>query len=187
MSSLFHHRVTKTERLPLEAVDHPLLLGALKSWLEITGAEHAYQYADVVPLLHKDGIFLPSSTFILVEGKDVRNYIMAYFGPGFGIFDGVNLTGRAVGDFPDPSYIDAIEPAWTDVVESGEIAYHRVRTYLDNKRIDYLRLIMPCTEKDGRVTAFVTTSVSRQYPYLAEDAPSAEIIPFPSRDTSPNA
>lgn len=115
----------------------------------------------------------------MVDGDNPLDYYFAFFSPGFGIYGNRNFTGRPLRAFDDTEYAVAVADVWREAVREKQILYHQVSAWIDGGRIDYDRLILPIQEEPGRVTAFVTVSVSESYPYMK--GRSAQIIPFPSR------
>lgn len=150
----------------LDDVTDPILSNSLREWSFISDVYGRFDYSEsLYPIFNSKYILLPSSTIIMAEGENPLSYLFAWVGDGFGVYNKLNFVGRCFGDIPDKGYATQMAKLIHDVKKTRKTTYHTVSAFIDGRNIYYHRLIFPLVEH-GEVTAFLTTSVSSQYPYL---------------------
>jgi len=155
-------------RRRLDELVDPALQATMRAWRSVSDADGCYDYSQTIgPIFDTPGILLPSSTIVLIEGDDPLAWIYAWYGAGFGIYGDRSFVGQGLGSMPDRSYVEAAVECLAEAACEGEIAYHRVTAAIDDRLIQYDRLILPMKD-ENKVTALVTTSVSPDYPFVRE-------------------
>lgn len=151
------HQVTP---LPLARVEHPRLKAALRAWEELTENRGFYDRSrrGFGPLLAKPELMNERSAVIVCEGDDPMDYLIAYYGGGFGLYKDKSFVAQRMRDIPDPDAILHMVAAYKDAIRDRRPLYHRISGPFGGVDVTYDRLILPTVGETGGVDRLITLS-----------------------------
>lgn len=82
------------------------------------------------------------------------------------------MMGKRLADFPYREIVDACGAEYYSCKDAAEPVGHHIAHDLDGFKRDYLRLLLPLTDRSGRVTALACVSRHLDSPTPAESLPS---------------
>lgn len=146
--------------LPLSRVDHPRLKAALRAWDELTEGRGYYDRSrrGFGPLLAKPELMNDRSAVIVCESDDPLEYLIAYYGGGFGLYKDVSLVARRMRDLPDRDAVLHMVAAYKDVIRARRPLAHRVFGKFGGIAVTYDRLVLPTVGDNGEVDRLITLS-----------------------------
>ncbi len=151
------HRVTS---LPLDRLPHRRLQAALKAWEELTEDRGYYDRSrrGFAPLLAKPELMNERSTVIVCEADDPLDYLIAYYGGGFGLYRDKCFVAQRMRDIPDREAVLEMIAGYEDVVRERRPLAHRVTGRFGGVDVVYDRLVLPTVNENGEVDRLITVS-----------------------------
>ena len=152
-----HHVVA----LPLDQLKSPRLKAALKAWNEVTEGRGYYDRSQrgFGPLLAKPELMNERSTVIVCEAEDPLDYLIAYYGGGFGLYKDKSFVARRMRDIPDRNATLEMIAGYKDAIARRCPLAHRVSANFGGVSVVYDRLVLPTVSTDGTVDRLLTLSV----------------------------
>jgi|TARA_B110000196_G_scaffold250329_1_gene219591 hypothetical protein len=91
------------EHIALEKVENPKLVVALKRWCRLCGQGEFYRREELGfgPLVGTPEILNGRSLMLATGADDPMNYVFAFFGGDFNVYDDRNFVARRLRDTPD--------------------------------------------------------------------------------------
>lgn len=136
----------------------PALIESLKAWRSVSDSRGRVNLlADAEGMLARQGLILPASVLLLVDGGNPLDFLIAWHGAGIGVYQDSDLIGRRLGDLPDQVYAAEAGRQFIDTIAEREVMYHEAVATIDGKMFHYDRLLLPILAK-GQVTALLTVA-----------------------------
>ena len=110
------------------------------------------------PLVGAPEILNGRSSVIATDADDPLNYVFAFFGDDFNVYDDRNFVARRMDDIPDKDIMAVIINCFGEAIEARGPLAHRITGNFDGIEITYDRIIFPTVNKAGRVDRLVTLS-----------------------------
>lgn len=138
---------------PLDDVRDPVLAQAVEAFRR-AGEGDAL---DVAALVSQAPFAAAITTLFLVEGDDVRDWLVAWQSANHLTPQGENWVGRRQGDHGDRAYADESALRMARIVEGAEPACDDVTARIGGVPFRYRRLALPLLW-DGKVDALLTVT-----------------------------
>lgn len=153
------------EPLPRDRL-HPRLRAALMSWEELTEGSGCFDRSrrGFAPLLAKSDLMNERSTVIVCEADDPLDYLIAYYGGGFGLYNDKSFVAQRMRDIPDREAVLEMIAGYQDVIRERRPLAHRVTGRFGGIDVVYDRLVLPTVNEDGEVDRLITISVELGQP-----------------------
>jgi hypothetical protein len=151
------HQVTS---LPLNQLQHRRLQAALRAWEELTESNGFYDRSrrGFAPLLAKPELMNERSTVIVCEAEDPLDYLIAYYGGGFGLYKDKSFVAQRMRDIPDRDAVLEMIAGYEEVIREKRPRAHRVSGRFGGVDVTYDRLILPTVGESGEVDRLITLS-----------------------------
>lgn len=155
------HQVTS---LSLERIDHPRLKAALRAWDELTEKRGFYDRSrrGFGPLLAKPELMNERSAVIVCEAEDPLEYLIAYYGGGFGLYRDKSFVAQRMRDIPDREAVLQMVDGYKDAIRDRRPLAHRVSGRFGGVDVTYDRLVLPTVGEGGQVDRLITLSAERE-------------------------
>ncbi len=147
--------------LPLDRLQHRRLQAALKAWDDLTESCGYYDRSrrGFAPLLAKPDLMNERSTVIVCEADDPLDYLIAYYGGGFGLYKDKSFVAQRMRDIPDRQAVLEMIAGYKDAIAERRPVAHRVSGNFGGVGVTYDRLVLPTVGEDGKVDRLITLSV----------------------------
>jgi len=111
------------------------------------------------PLVGAPEILNGRSSVIATDADDPLNYVFAFFGGEFDVYDDQNFVARRMRDVPDRDVMNVIITCYGEAMAArGPLAHHISGTF-DGVEITYDRIIFPTVNKADKIDRLITLSV----------------------------
>ncbi len=152
--------MAKIENICLEKVVDPDLVLALKRWYQLCGKGGLYRREELGfgPLVGAPEILNGRSSVVATDADDPMNYVFAFFGGDFNVYDDRNFVARHLRDLPDEDITAAIISCYGEAIEARAPLAHRIEGVFDGIDLVYDRIILPTINKAGKIDRLVTLS-----------------------------
>lgn len=152
--------MVRVERYSLDEVRDPKLAAALKRWYQLCGSGGLYPRDELGfgKLIGSPEVMNGRSAVIATDVDDPLNYVIAYYGGEFNVYENRNLVARRFCDFPDRESAEAMVRCHREAVEAREPLAHRIVAPFGGVDVHYDRLILPTVNKDNRIDRLITLS-----------------------------
>lgn len=152
--------MVKIEHIALEKIADQNLILALKRWYQLCGQSGLYRREELGfgPLVGAPEILNGRSSVVAADADDPMNFVFAFFGDDFGVYDDRNFVARRLHEIPDKDIISAIITCFTEAIEARAPLAHRIEGAFGGVDITYDRIIFPTVNKIGKVDRLVTLS-----------------------------
>lgn len=157
--------MVRVEHIPLEKIQDEKLVVALKRWHQLCGQGGLYQREELGfgPLVGAPEILNGRSAVIAADADDAINYVFAFFGGDFNVYDDRNFVARRLFDIPDKDIMEAFINCFGEAIQARAPLAHRISGTFDGVAITYDRIIFPTINKVSAVDRLITlsTEISR--------------------------
>ena len=94
--------MVRVEHIALEKVQDPKLGSALKRWYQLCGQGGLYRREELGfgPLVGAPEILNGRSSVVATDADDPINYVFAFFGDDFAVYDDRNFVARRLAEIP---------------------------------------------------------------------------------------
>ena len=158
--------MVKVKHIALEKIKDEALVIALKRWYQLCGQGGLYQREALGfgPLVSAPEILNGRSAVLAADVDDPRNYVFAFFGGDFNVYDDRNFVARRLHDIPDKEMMDTFITCFGEAISAREPLAHRIVGNFAGIEVTYDRIIFPTVNKAGNVDRLVTlsTEIKRQ-------------------------
>jgi hypothetical protein len=139
---------------------HPRLRAALTSWEELTDGRGYFDRSrrGLAPLLGSTELVNERSTIIVCEADDPLDYLIAYYGGGFGLYEDRSFVGQRMRDVPDRETVLQMIAGYQDVIRARRPLAQRIAGRFGAIDVVYDRLILPAVNGNGEVDRLITVS-----------------------------
>ena len=120
--------MVRVEHIALEKVQGPKLEVALKRWYQLCGHGGLYRREELGfgPLVGAPEILNGRSSVIATDADDPVNYVFAFFGDDFNVYDDRNFVARRMYDIPDKDIMQIIVTCFSEAIEARGPLAHRI-------------------------------------------------------------
>ena len=158
--------MVRVQRHTLAEVRSPKLEAALKRWYQLCGSGGLYPRDDLGfgVLIGSPEIMNGRSAVVATDVDDPLNFVVAFYGGEFNVYENKSLVARRFRDFPDRGPAEAMVRCYLEAISERQPTAHRIAGSFGGVDLTYDRLILPTINKDGVVDRLVTLSeeVSRE-------------------------
>ncbi|MDA1101667.1 MAG: hypothetical protein O2967_22125 [Proteobacteria bacterium] len=171
--------MVKVKNISLEKIADPDLVLALKRWYQLCGKGGLYRREELGfgPLVGAPEILNGRSSVVAADADDPMNYVFAFFGGDFNVYDDRNFVARYLHDIPDKDVMATIITCYAEAIEARAPLAHRIDGIFDGINLTYDRIIFPTINKAGKVDRLVTlsTEIRRKQPQAARTKPALSL------------
>lgn len=157
--------MVSVEHIALEKIQNPKLVAALKRWYQLCGQGGLYRREELGfgPLVGAPEILNDRSSVLATDVDDPMDYVFAFYGGGFNIYDDRNFVARRLRDIPDQEMIEIFITCFAEAIAARAPLAHRICGTFDGVDIIYDRIIFPTINKANIVDRLITlsTEISR--------------------------
>jgi len=152
--------MVNVEHIALEKIADQELVVALKRWYQLCGQGGLYQ-RDALgfgPLVGAPEILNGRSAVLAADVDDPMNYVFAFFGGDFNVYEDRNFVARRLHDIPDKDMTDAFITCFSEAILARKPLAHRIAGTFGGVDVTYDRIIFPTVNKAGKVDRLITLS-----------------------------
>jgi hypothetical protein len=157
--------MVRVEHIALEKIQDPMLGIALQRWYQLCGQGGLYRREELGfgPLVGAPEILNGRSSVVATDAEDPLNYVFAFYGDAFHVYDDRNFVARRLRELPDQDVVKVIIACFGEAIEAREPIAHRIAGSFDDTNITYDRIIFPTVNRSNTIDRLVTlsTEVSR--------------------------
>lgn len=152
--------MVRVEHIGLEKVRDPLLGAALERWYQLCGRGGLYRREELGfgPLVGAPEILNGRSSVVATDADDPMNYVFAFFGGDFHVYDDRNFVARRMHEIPDKDVTQVIITCFSEAIAAREPLAHHIVGSFDGVEISYDRIIFPTVNKADNIDRLVTLS-----------------------------
>ena len=110
------------------------------------------------PLVGAPEILNGRSSVIATDADDPLNYVFAFFGGEFDVYDDQNFVARRMRDVPDRDVMNVIITCYGEAMAARGPLAHRISGTFDGVEITYDRIIFPTVNKANKIDRLITLS-----------------------------
>ncbi len=153
--------MVNVEHIALEKIRDQHLVAALKCWYQLCGQGGLYQREALGfgPLVGAPQILNGRSAVLAVDAEDPMNYVFAFFGGDFNVYDDRNFVARRLHEVPDKDVTCALITCFREAISAREPLAHRIAGTFDGIDVTYDRIIFPTVNKADNVDRLITLSI----------------------------
>ncbi len=157
--------MVSVEHIALEKVQNPKLVVALKRWYQLCGQGGLYRREELGfgPLVGAPEILNGRSSVLATDADDPMNYVFAFFGGDFNVYDDRNFVARRLRDIFDQDMMKVFITCFAEAIAARTPMAHRISGTFDGVDVTYDRIIFPTINKASSVDRLITlsTEISR--------------------------
>ena len=152
--------MVRVEHIALEKIQDPKLGSALTRWYQLCGQGGLYRREELGfgPLVGAPEILNGRSSVVATDADDPMNYVFAFFGDDFNVYDDRNFVARRLAEIPDQDIMKVIINCFGEAIEARAPLAHRITGNFDGIEVTYDRIIFPTINKASAVDRLVTLS-----------------------------
>ncbi len=110
------------------------------------------------PLVGAPEILNGRSSVIATDADDPLNYVFAFFGGEFDVYDDQNFVARRMRDVPDRDVMNVIITCYGEAMAARGPLAHRISGTFDGVEITYDRIIFLTVNKADKIDRLITLS-----------------------------
>ena len=152
--------MVRVEHIALDKVQDPMLGIALQRWYQLCGHGVLYRREELGfgPLVGAPEILNGRSSVVATDADDPLNYVFAFYGDDFNVYDDRNFVARRLREMPEQDLLKVIVTCFGEAITAREPLAHRISGKIDAVELTYDRVIFPTVNKSGGVDRLVTLS-----------------------------
>ena len=158
--------MVKVEHIALEKIEDEELEVALKRWYQLCGQGGLYQREALGfgPLVSAPEILNGRSAVLAADVDDPKNYVFAFYGGDFDVYDDRTFVARRLHDLPETDMMDTFITCFAEAISARAPLAHRITGTFSGIEVTYDRIIFPTINKAGNVDRLITlsTELNRQ-------------------------
>jgi hypothetical protein len=152
--------MVRVEHIGLAEIRDPKLGDALERWYQLCGQGALYRREELGfgPLVGAPEILNGRSSVVATDADDPMNYVFAFFGGDFNVYDNSNFVARRMHELPDKDVVQVIVTCFQEAMAAREPLAHRIIGNFGGIDLSYNRIIFPTVNKLDKIDRLVTLS-----------------------------
>lgn len=152
--------MVRVEPLRLTDIRDDKLDLALKRWFQLCGDGGLYPREELGfgLLVGTPEIMNGRSGVVATDADDPINFVIAFYGGEFDVYDGKSLVARRFRDLPDRDVAEAAVRCYVEAIEARQPIAHHLEGNFDGLVVTYNRVILPTVNSEGKVDRLITLS-----------------------------
>jgi hypothetical protein len=98
------------------------------------------------------------SGVVATDADDPLNYVIAFYGSDFNVYDGKSFVATRFCDFPDQEIAKVAVACYQEAITERKPIAHRLEARFDDVTVRYDRIILPTINQSGKVDRLITLS-----------------------------
>jgi hypothetical protein len=98
------------------------------------------------------------SGVVATDMDDPLNYVIAFYGSDFNVYDNKSFVATRFRDLPDQEIAQVLVGCYREAITARRPIAHRIEADFDGTRVSYDRLILPTVNQQGKIDRLVTLS-----------------------------
>jgi hypothetical protein len=152
--------MVRVDPLQLSDIRDEKLDAALKRWYQLCGECGLYprEQLGFGTLVGTPEIMNGRSGVVATDADDPLNYVIAFYGGDFDVYDGKSLVAQRFKDLPDQDIAQAAARCYVEAITERKPIAHRLEGIFDGVTVAYDRVILPTVNLGGRIDRLITVS-----------------------------
>jgi hypothetical protein len=133
---------------------------ALRRWHQLCGEDGLYprEQMGFGLIVGTPEIMNGRSGVVATDADDPLNYVIAFYGSDFNVYDGKSFVATRFRDFPDQEIAQAVVGCYREAITERKPIAHRLEAKFDDTVVSYDRVILPTINQSGKVDRLITLS-----------------------------
>jgi hypothetical protein len=133
---------------------------ALRRWHQLCGEDGIYprEKMGFGLIVGTPEIMNGRSGVVATDMDDPLNYVIAFYGSDFNVYDNKSFVATRFRDLPDQEIAQVLVGCYREAITARRPIAHRIEADFDGTRVSYDRLILPTVNQQGKIDRLVTLS-----------------------------